>query len=201
MKIGKLDDFETAIAAKPQYVFHYLLYPPRPIVTKSLKFASKFFVLKLHHTAKLSCFYRDTCLKKDSKIVIGFQLSVFSYIWSFRRIALLYPDFRGNIYAMRNDRSSNSYDIQTTILANEEVAEAHYLLRCECPEIAQHARPGQFIHVMISQGPGLLLRRPFTIYTVEGPDITMLYQIIGEGTKQLSEMPKGATIASLRTAW
>ena len=98
---------------------------------------------------------------------------------------------------MRNDRLSNSYDIQTAILSNEEVAEAHYLLRCECSEIAQHARPGQFIHVMISQGPGLLLRRPFTIYTVEGHEITMLYQIIGEGTKQLSEMPRGAPLQVL----
>ena len=98
---------------------------------------------------------------------------------------------------MRNDHSSNSYDLQTTILSNAEVAEAHYLLRCECPAIAKHARPGQFIHLMISQGPGLLLRRPFTIYTVEGHEITMLYQIIGDGTKRLSEMPKGAPLRVL----
>ena len=88
--------------------------------------------------------------------------------------------FRGNIYAMRNNRSLNTYDVQTAILSNEEVAEAHYLLRCECAEIAQHARPGQFVHVMISQDTGMLLRRPFTIYTVERNEITMLYQIIGE---------------------
>ena len=98
---------------------------------------------------------------------------------------------------MRHERLSNSYDIHTTILSNEEVAEAHYLLRCECAEIAQQARPGQFIHVMIPQGPGLLLRRPFTIYTVEGREITMLYQIIGDGTKHLSEMPKGARLQVL----
>ncbi len=98
---------------------------------------------------------------------------------------------------MRNDRSAKSYDLHTAIISNEEVAEAHYLLRCECDEIAQHARPGQFIHVMISHGPGLLLRRPFTIYTVEGREITMLYQIIGEGTKRLSEMPKGAPLQVL----
>ena len=90
--------------------------------------------------------------------------------------------------------SLNTYDTRTTIRSNEEVAEAHYLLRCECAEIAQHARPGQFIHVMISQDTGMLLRRPFTIYTVEGNQITMLYQIIGEGTKQLSEMPTGAPL-------
>ena len=104
------------------------------------------------------------------------------------------PIFRGNIYAMRNDRLSNTYDIHTTVLSNEAVAEAHYLLRCECAEIAQHAHPGQFVHVMISQDTGMLLRRPFTIYTVEGREITMLYQIIGEGTKRLSEMPKDAPL-------
>lgn len=98
---------------------------------------------------------------------------------------------------MRNERLSNNYDIHTTILSNEAVAEAHYLLRCECPEIAQYARPGQFIHVTIPHGPGLLLRRPFTIYTVEGHEITMLYQIIGDGTKHLSEMPIGARLQVL----
>ena len=92
---------------------------------------------------------------------------------------------------MRNNRLSNIYDCHTVVLSNEAVADAHYLLRCECTEIAQHARPGQFIHVMVSQDTGMLLRRPFTIYTVDGHEITMLYQIIGEGTKRLSEMPEG----------
>ena len=92
---------------------------------------------------------------------------------------------------------SNTYDLQTTILSNEVVAEAHYLLRCECPEIARHARPGQFVHVSITDGTGLLLRRPFTIYTVEGREITMLYQIIGAGTKHLSELRKDTPLQVL----
>ena len=91
----------------------------------------------------------------------------------------------------------NTFDTHTTIISNEKVAEDHYLLRCECSDIAKFARPGQFIHVMISQGAGLLLRRPFTIYTVNGREITMLYQIIGEGTKQLSKMRKEASIQVL----
>ncbi len=91
----------------------------------------------------------------------------------------------------------NTYDVQTLIDANEPVAEAHYLLRCECAEIAAQARPGQFIHVLLSQGSGLLLRRPFTLYTVEGTAITMLYQIIGAGTQRLSEMPPGTPLQVL----
>ena len=98
---------------------------------------------------------------------------------------------------MSNDRLSNTYDLQTVIRSNEAVAEAHYLLRCECPEIARYARPGQFIHVMIAQETGMLLRRPFTIYTVEGHEITMLYQIIGEGTKRLSRMLEGEPLRVL----
>lgn len=88
----------------------------------------------------------------------------------------------------------NTFDTHTTILSNEKVAEDHFLLRCECSKIAQYAQPGQFIHVLISNGAGLLLRRPFTIYTVDGHQITMLYQIIGEGTQRLSEMPKGTSL-------
>ena len=88
----------------------------------------------------------------------------------------------------------NTYDTHTIILSNKKVAEDHYLLRCECSEIAQHAQPGQFIHVLILSGTGLLLRRPFTIYTVDDREITMLYQIIGEGTQRLSEMQKGASL-------
>lgn len=91
----------------------------------------------------------------------------------------------------------NTFDTHTTILSNENVAEDHYLLRCECSEIAQHARPGQFVHVMISNGAGLLLRRPFTIYSVDRHEITMLYQIIGEGTLRLSEMVNGASLQVL----
>ena len=113
------------------------------------------------------------------------------------RMLLLYQIFHGNIYAMPSTCSLNTYDTRTTILSNEEVAEAHYLLRCECAEIAQHARPGQFVHVMVSQDTGMLLRRPFTIYTVDGHEMTMLYQIIGEGTKRLSEMPTGASLQVL----
>lgn len=102
-----------------------------------------------------------------------------------------------NLNTMRNNPSPNTYDIHTAILSNEKVAADHYLLRCECLDIARHVRPGQFVHVLISHGAGLLLRRPFTIYTVERDQITMLYQIIGEGTQRLSEMQKGATLQML----
>ena len=92
---------------------------------------------------------------------------------------------------------AKKFDLLTEIISNELVAENHYLLCCSCPEIATNALPGQFIHVLIPQGSGLLLRRPFTIYTVEGDQITMLYQLMGEGTNVLSRLQRGDSIRVL----
>lgn len=92
---------------------------------------------------------------------------------------------------------AKKFDLPTEVISNELVAEDHYLLRCSCPEIAATALPGQFIHVLIPQGSGLLLRRPFTIYTVEGDEITMLYQLIGEGTTVLSGLKRSDFIRVL----
>ncbi|RKU11858.1 dihydroorotate dehydrogenase electron transfer subunit [Candidatus Poribacteria bacterium] len=92
---------------------------------------------------------------------------------------------------------TKKFDLPTEVISNELVAENHYLLRCSCPEIAAGALPGQFIHVLIPQGSGLLLRRPFTIYTVEGDEITMLYQLIGEGTNVLSSLKRSDSIRVL----
>lgn len=86
------------------------------------------------------------------------------------------------------------FDLATKILANEQAAEDHYLLRCECPEIAERALPGQFIHVLISDASALLLRRPFTIYSVEGDQITILYQRVGAGTDSLSHLGRGDSL-------
>ena len=92
---------------------------------------------------------------------------------------------------------AKKFDLPTEVISNEPVAEDHYLLRCSCPEIAASALPGQFIHVLIPQGSGLFLRRPFTIYTVEGDEITMLYQLIGEGTTVLSGLKRSDSIRVL----
>lgn len=92
---------------------------------------------------------------------------------------------------------TSRFDTHTEIISNEEVAQDHYLLRCTCPEIAESALPGQFVHVLIAGDSGLLLRRPFTIYSIHGTQISMLYQVTGEGTGVLAQMRSGVTIQVL----
>jgi dihydroorotate dehydrogenase electron transfer subunit len=98
---------------------------------------------------------------------------------------------------METSRQPRKFDLLTQILSNEPVAQDHYLLRCKAPPIAANALPGQFVHVLISQGAGLLLRRPFTIYTAEGDQISMLYQIIGRGTEALAHLKPGDSLRAL----
>jgi len=69
-------------------------------------------------------------------------------------------------------------------------------------EIAAVARPGQFIHLLIpppqpSPSTGRenwydpLLRRPFTIYRAKNGSIEILFQVIGRGTRLLSQKRTG----------
>ena len=50
------------------------------------------------------------------------------------------------------------------ILKNERIADGMFWLQVKAPEIARHARPGQFVHVRVT-GPSVqFLRMPFAVY-------------------------------------
>ena len=62
----------------------------------------------------------------------------------------------------------------------------------EAPEIAEAARPGQF--VMVRCGEDTLLRRPLSVHQVDGDKIALLFSIAGKGTRWLSQRQTGETI-------
>jgi dihydroorotate dehydrogenase electron transfer subunit len=67
------------------------------------------------------------------------------------------------------------------------------------PEIAQSGMPGQFVNVRITKTTDPLLRRPFSIHTVD-PDrgtFTLLYVIRGRGTELLARVPPGDKLSIL----
>jgi dihydroorotate dehydrogenase electron transfer subunit len=80
------------------------------------------------------------------------------------------------------------------ILEKEEVAPKHYRFRLDAPLIAQHAKPGQFIHVRISTQYTPLLRRPFSIHRISNSWIEILFRIVGTGTKLLAEKNVGEVL-------
>ena len=71
-----------------------------------------------------------------------------------------------------------------------------YSFTIECPETAEVAVPGQFVHIRVD---GFTLRRPVSICGIDHKKgtIRIVFEIRGEGTKQLSKLNEGTLIDML----
>jgi dihydroorotate dehydrogenase electron transfer subunit len=72
-------------------------------------------------------------------------------------------------------------------------AGAYQALTLVAPGIAEHARPGQFVHVLAGQDRSFPLRRPFSIHRVERPGLALgtveiVFDVVGAGTLALSRL-------------
>ena len=74
---------------------------------------------------------------------------------------------------------------ETEIMANFEIAEKIFRIEVYSPELAQVAKPGQFVEVQLSDK--FTLRRPFGIASTKNDTIKMFYRVVGQGTKFLSQ--------------
>ena len=72
------------------------------------------------------------------------------------------------------------------VLANDRLAEGVGLIVLHAPYVAEHVRPGQFVHLRIAEGTDFLLRRPFSVHRRGGGHVELLYQVLGAGTRELS---------------
>jgi len=77
------------------------------------------------------------------------------------------------------------------IVSNERDTDSYFRLVARAPQIAPLIQPGQFAHVRVLPMRDALLRRPFSIFQVEGETFSILYKNIGKGTEVLSRMRSG----------
>ncbi len=73
-----------------------------------------------------------------------------------------------------------------------------YLLFFEAPNLPSTSSPGQFTMVRVP-GEGLLLRRPYSICSVEleAHRFSLLVKVVGQGTRVLAELPLGEGVHCL----
>lgn len=64
----------------------------------------------------------------------------------------------------------------------------YYKLTLRSPELCTLAQKGQFLHVLCGEKT---LRRPISIHDVTGDEITMIYEVKGQGTQWLSQRKPG----------
>lgn len=69
-----------------------------------------------------------------------------------------------------------------------------YLLKVFAAEITSFIKPGQFLNVRVSERVSPLLRRPFSACDVEGDNLYLMFNILGQGTNILAHKPIGSTI-------
>ena len=83
------------------------------------------------------------------------------------------------------------------IVSNERSTELYFRLVVCAPQIASLVRPGQFAHVRVLPMKDALLRRPFSIFQVEGNSFSILYKAVGKGTEVLSRMLPGEELSAI----
>jgi dihydroorotate dehydrogenase electron transfer subunit len=75
--------------------------------------------------------------------------------------------------------------------SSEEISPGIFQLSVISRYIAGRAVPGQFINIKVEDSHYPLLRRPFSLFSVEGEVVSVVFNVIGLGTKKLSQKKKG----------
>src|SRR5699024_3023830 len=83
--------------------------------------------------------------------------------------------------------------VDMKILSIKEIALDSFEMILENKSVSETAVPGQFLHIDVL---GHTLRRPISIADVDKTNhtVTVLFKVVGEGTRQLSKCPEGMMI-------
>lgn len=81
-----------------------------------------------------------------------------------------------------------------TLISRESLSDSGNIrmLRFDAPGI--EARPGQFVNILVE---GQYLRRPISVSDYDGRVLSLVIQIVGEGTRKLVSTPEGASLNML----
>jgi dihydroorotate dehydrogenase electron transfer subunit len=92
------------------------------------------------------------------------------------------------------DSQQQVWQMEAETLQHSEIAPGFFLLELKAEEPAKTALPGQFVMIRAGQGLDPLLRRPFSIHRVQGDTMSILYRVVGSGTRLLSRLKPGERV-------
>ncbi|MFW6413776.1 MAG: dihydroorotate dehydrogenase electron transfer subunit, partial [Verrucomicrobiota bacterium] len=79
---------------------------------------------------------------------------------------------------------------QAKIVENGNLQDDYWQVVLKTPRIAPLIAPGQFVHVRMPALKHRILRRPFSVFNVEGDFIHIVYKIVGEGSAHLATLER-----------
>jgi dihydroorotate dehydrogenase electron transfer subunit len=80
------------------------------------------------------------------------------------------------------------------VVDRREVVQGIFVVTLQSREIATSSLPGQFLNVRCGEGCLPLLRRPFSISRIDGDNIELMFNVIGQGTRMLSAKRPGDSL-------
>lgn len=87
----------------------------------------------------------------------------------------------------------NTYKVD--IISNQNICTDTYKMVMAAPTAFLDAfKPGQFIHMEVPGRNDLILRRPISVHRVNESTVTVIYKVLGEGTRQLCTLKPHQTI-------
>lgn len=98
---------------------------------------------------------------------------------------------------MRQTHRDTIFVEDAEVLDHQSYPGGQYVLRLRAPKCAVRAEPGQFVHLQC--GPGLPMRRPFSIMRASNEQgwIDIFYKNLGAGTRLLSAREKEEILSVL----
>ena len=78
-------------------------------------------------------------------------------------------------------------DVKLKLISQREIAEDTFEAVLQ-GDVSDITAPGQFVNIKLD---GFFLRRPISVCDVSGDTLTIIYKVIGEGTKKMSQTPIG----------
>ncbi|MDZ4200231.1 MAG: dihydroorotate dehydrogenase electron transfer subunit [Kiritimatiellia bacterium] len=82
--------------------------------------------------------------------------------------------------------------IETSILlSHESVSGGYRVLTFEAPDISRQVRPGQFLHIRLPAPADAILRRPFSVFRADPPQMKILFKPVGRGTEAMLNLKPG----------
>lgn len=77
------------------------------------------------------------------------------------------------------------------IASLENVGSQIYVLGFRSPNLSANIEPGQFVNIKVDDSRSPLLRRPFSVYRVISDVVQIIFNVVGTGTRILSEKRPG----------
>lgn len=83
------------------------------------------------------------------------------------------------------------------VCKNRIAAPGYKVLTLLSPKVARGVKPGQFVHILVPGIDSAVLRRPFSIFRASTRHISILYKIVGVGTRAMAKLAAGDDVSIL----